>query len=334
MEYRSRSLQNYITFGDIDHEVGELDARIRDLPGRIQELRTRGYVFKSYLERKAEILAQQWADLRQRVTTEVDKHGHELRSQADTLLQRMPTLRLIRNMNELGAMDSAVSNLESRVEGVKQSIKGLYGAVKENIDQTHEQVNDLFWVLDQADGAAFTLYPAEAVVSAVKAQWLTGEKEGPKGIFYLTDERVLFEQREEMATKKTLFITREKKKVQEVKWEAPLRQVTSARARERGGAFLGIGKKEMLEVEFAPDAAIPNAMLKLDADSDPWQGLIGRVKSGDIAGERTTPKDKAAVEAARTAPTKCTNCGALLTQIIVKGMTEIKCEYCGAVMRL
>jgi DNA-directed RNA polymerase subunit RPC12/RpoP len=40
------------------------------------------------------------------------------------------------------------------------------------------------------------------------------------------------------------------------------------------------------------------------------------------------------VQAARAAPTKCSVCGATITQVVVKGMTEIKCEYCGNIIRL
>jgi hypothetical protein len=150
----------------------------------------------------------------------------------------------------------------------------------------------------------------------------------------VTDERVLFEQKEEIVTKKKLFIPTEKQKIQELKWEVALGQLESAKAIERGGRILGIGKKELLELKFAEGAKIGNALLRLETDSDAWQVLVGRAKSGDIAGERTVEKDKAVVEAARMAPTKCTTCGATIAQPVVKGMMQIKCEYCGAVIRL
>jgi hypothetical protein len=65
-----------------------------------------------------------------------------------------------------------------------------------------------------------------------------------------------------------------------------------------------------------------------------WQGFIGRVKSGEIAGERTVPVDQEAVETVANAPTKCPNCGATLTQTILRGQSEITCEFCGSVIRL
>ena len=59
-----RSIQDDVALASVHDAMGELDTQIRDLPGAIQQLRTRGYVFKKYLENKAEVLAGQWADLR------------------------------------------------------------------------------------------------------------------------------------------------------------------------------------------------------------------------------------------------------------------------------
>ena len=334
VEDRFRQLQDDIALHWVNDEIGQIDTDLHDLPTSIQQVRTRGYVFKNYLERKAEVLAQQWVELRPRVTQAVDTQGRDLRYQSDLFQQRLPFLRANRSEAELGAAESALRDLESRTSSTRSTIQGMYETLNDNIRQTVDQVKEIVWVLDQVDGASFKLFPAEAVVSAVKAQWMTSEKEGPKGNLYLTDERVLFEQKEEIATKKVLFIATEKQRVQELKWEAALSQIEAAKASEKGGAFLGIGKKEMLEFHFGSSVRVRSSLLRLEADSDAWQALIGRVKSGDMAGERTAPKDKTVVEAARAAPTKCNVCGAAITQAVVKGMTEIKCEYCGAVIRL
>jgi hypothetical protein len=329
-----RSLQDDLAFRWVNDDVGDLDTQLRDLPASIQQTRARGYVFKSYIERKTDVLAKQWAETRPRVTAAVDEQARDLRYQSDLFQQRLPFLRSNRNEAELSTAESALKDLQSRVSSAKSSIQGMYSALRDNVRQTVNQIKEITWVLDEVDGATFKLYPGEGVVSAVKAQWMTSEKEGPKGIFYLTDERVLFEQEEEIATKKVLFIATEKQKVQKLQWEVALSQVETATASEKGGAILGIGKKEVLDLRFGSSARVRSATLRLEADSDAWQALIGRVKSGDIAGERTAPKDKMVVEAARAAPTKCSVCGATITQAVVKGMTEIKCEYCGTVIRL
>jgi hypothetical protein len=66
--------------------------------------------------------------------------------------------------------------------------------------------------------------PTEAAVFAVGVVSLQGSKgspDDPKGILYLTDQRLIFEQKQEIATKKFLFITTEKQKVQKLVFEVP-----------------------------------------------------------------------------------------------------------------
>ncbi len=334
IEDRAKPLYGNTAFGEVNSKLSTVEAQIHELPASIQQVRSRGYVFKNYLERKAEVLSQQWVDVKLRVATAMGDHSNQLRPQTYLLERRIQSLRSNRSEPELVGVDSAISDLQSRIEAATNSLEGMYRPLAENVHQTMDQVKEISWVLDQTDSATFRLYPSEGVVSAVKAQWLTSEDEGPKGILYLTDERLLFEQNEEIATKKTLFITTQKQKIQELKWEAALGEVESVKASERGGRILGIGKKELLEFEFAPGAPVHSMVLRLEADSDNWQALIGHARSGEIAGERTIQKEKAAIEAARSAPTKCTTCGARITQPVVKGMNEIKCEYCGALMRL
>lgn len=74
-----RSLQDDIALRWVNDDVGDMDTQLRDLPTCIQHARARGYVFKSYLERKADVLAQQWTDIRPRVTTAVDEQARNLR---------------------------------------------------------------------------------------------------------------------------------------------------------------------------------------------------------------------------------------------------------------
>ena len=334
VEDRSRRLQDDIALRWVNDEIGTIDTDLHALPTSVQQTRTRGYVFKSYLERKTEVLAQQWVETRPRITAAADEFSRELRYQSDLFQQRLPFLRYNRSEVELSAAESALQDLDSRVSSAKGTLQGMYRTLMDNVRQTVDQVKEIGWVLDQVDGATFKLYPGECIVSAVKAQWMTSEKEGPKGILYLTDERVLFEQEEEVATKKVLFIATEKRKLQELKWDAPLSQIEAIKASEKGGAILGIGKKEILEFDFGDNVRVRSALLRLEADSDMWQALLGRVKSGDISNERTAPKDQAAVKAARAAPTQCAVCGAIIAQPIVRGMTEVKCEYCGTIIRL
>jgi hypothetical protein len=180
--------------------------------------------------------------------------------------------------------------------------------------------------------ASFGLIATEAPVEAVPANWKKpDDKDGVEGVLFLTDQRLIFEQKEEVATKKVLFITTEKQKVQALQWEVPLAQIEQAMGSKKG--FMG--KDDFLTITCVSGAAFRSAEIHLKGETgEAWQGFIGRVKSGEIAKERTVPVDVKAVEAAASAPTKCATCGATITQTIMRGQTEITCEFCGSKIRL
>lgn len=333
LETRFREMQDEIALNRARKAGEELTAQVHSLPRAVQQLRARGYAFKSFLERKADVLAQQWADVRPRLTESLEAQSRDLRYRADLFQQRLPFLRYSRNEVELSAAEAALKDLEARIQTAGNAIKDLAYTVEENVRQTIGQTKELAWVVDQVEGATFKLNPGESIVSAVKGQWLTSEKEGPRGVFYLTDERILFERKEDIVTKRVLFIAKEKQKVQQLEWESPFSQVEAVQASEKGGAILGIGKKEILEFRFGGGVKVDSAVLRLEADSSAWQTLIGRAKSGDIANERAFLKGQAAAAPA-AATLKCAVCGAAFPGPVPPGASEIKCAYCGTIVRL
>ena len=311
-------------------EIEDITTTLSLLPTEIEELRTRGYVFRSFLEQKVSVLAEQWAKTQGRASREIARHQQGLKQEA-AAAENAVRLATSGRASAVARAESAVETLECKVDAARSAVGAMYDTLQENVDQTHSQVKDIRWLLDQMDEACFPLHPAEDPVAASEAQYMETKKDGPKGVLYLTDERLIFEQKEKKATKKVLFIATEKEQLQEQIFAVPVGQIDEVKTSQKG--FLG--HKQMMEVLFAPEADLSGALLRLrGADNEEWAALIGRVKSGEIAKERTRPKDEAAVEAARAVPTKCPTCGATLSVEIARGMREITCEYCGSVIRL
>ncbi len=334
LQDRLGDLQESLLLTSAHSDMGDLETALSLLPAEIEELRTRGYVFRSFLENKINVLAKQWDEIDSRVSREVSRRQRELGREADVAESALRQAMSGR-ASQVSRAESAIETLERKVKAALSAVEAMYGALQQNVNQTRSQVEQIRWLLDQVDEACFQLYPAEDPVTACQAQYMETKKEGPKGVLYLTDERLIFEQKEEKATKKILFITTEKEKVQQLIFEVPIGQIEEVKSSQKG--FLG--RKEMLELLFAPEADLSGATLRLrGVENEEWARLIGRVKSGEIAKERTRPKDESAVEsaveAARAAPTKCPTCGATLSVEIVRGMREITCEYCGSVIRL
>jgi hypothetical protein len=331
MQDQFRDLQSSTLLTNVQSEMAEVDAVLSLLPTEIAQLRTRGYVFRSFLENKASVLSGQWNEVKDRVANEVNQRTRELERDANAA-ERALQQAVDGNISHMGRAESAVETLESKVYAARSAIEAMYEPLQQNVNQTHRQVEQTRWLLDQIDEASFELHPVEDPVAACKAQYIEDEDKGPEGVLYLTDERLIFERKEEVATKKVLFITTEKETVQEFIFDVSVGHIDESRASDKK-KFLG--RKEMLELLFAPEADLSGVTLRLlDAKNEEWSALIGRVKSGEITKERTQPKDEVTEEAARSTPTKCPTCGATLSVEIVRGMNEITCEYCGSVIRL
>lgn len=336
---RFNALQNNLNLANVQDELEDIEGAISALPANVENIRSRGYVFKSYLEKKVETLTNQWRDLRPRVEAALQQQQGPLRSEASRV-QMMLTRRQ--------SPGAALSGLESKVGAAMRTLEGMYDTLDNNVNQTQQQLDDISWSLQQIETASFGCLPTECVVEAVPANWKKpGDKDGVEGVLILTDQRLLFEQKEEVATKKVLFFTTEKQKVQALAFEVPVVQIEKAVGSKRGlmgkddfltltllpQAGLKTGQGEVLYDEMGRTLSATDLHLKGET-GEAWQGFIGRVKSGEIAKERTTPVDETAAETAANAPTKCPNCGATLTQTILRGQTEMTCEFCGSVIRL
>jgi hypothetical protein len=336
---RFNALQDNISLAHVRDELEDIEGAINALPANVENIRARGYVFKSYLEKKVETLANQWRELRPRVEAAVQQEQRSLRTEASRV-----QMQLSRRM----LAGAALSGLESRVSAASRTLEGMYDTLDNNVNQTQQQLDDISWSLQQIELASFGCLPTECVVEAVPGNWKKpGDKDGVEGVLILTDQRLLFEQKEEVATKKVLFITTEKQKVQALAWEVPAVQIDKAVGSKRGlmnkddfltisvqsGAGLKNGQGEPLYDDMGRPLGTAEIHLKGET-GEAWQGFIGRVKTGEIAKERTVPVDEAVTEAVSNAPTKCPNCGGTFTQTILRGQTEIVCEFCGSVTRL
>jgi hypothetical protein len=333
LQGKFNDLQESLLLTSVRNNMEAVGTKLSLLPSKIEQLRTRGYAFRSFLENKIKVLTEKWQQTHANVSREIDKRTRELEQESDQAESVLRQAAASVREASISRAESAINTLESKVRAAASAIEAMYNTLEQNVNQTAAQVDEIEWLLDQVDEACFELHPAEDPVMACKAEYMETEKEGPKGILYLTDERLVFERKEEVATKKVLFIATEKETVHELLLEVPIGQIEEIKAQDKK-KFLG--RKEMLELLLAPEADFSGATFRLHggAKNEDWSALISRVKSGEIDKERSRPKDEAVVEAARSAPTKCTTCGATLPAEIVRGQREITCEYCGSVIRL
>lgn len=341
LERRAADLHRAGLLADVRDEVEDIDTVLSQLPSQLQEARTRGYVFKSYLEEQIESLHAQWDAERGNTEREIERRARDLEgdlARAERAVRQLAALKgrsLSSAQSTLNRVEGELDSLERQVDAAIDAVRGMYDSLYAQVRDARGQVEESVELLDTMDQASFGFRHGEAGIAAVEAKWLKdGRSEGPKGVLLLTDQRIIFEQREKVAKKKILFITTASEEVQELQWEAPLAALKDADATEKRQAL--VMKKEHLALEFGSPATIREVVLELREDSEAWRALVGRAVSGEMDRERVAgSKEAADTEAARhKVPTRCPNCGASLEVTATRGITAIECTFCGTAIPL
>jgi len=331
-------LQDAVRLSAVRDALEDLGTTVSNLDQQIAALRTRGYVFGKGLESRAKDFEGQWRRLYPSVNRQIDHQSTALQadmraidSGMSQLNARAANLAVARPM--LGRLKSRVETLESKAAAAERAIDGMFDNLRTQVASLTSELRKLDWMLAELSQASFRLLNTEAGLMAVKAVWARNgkeQKDDPEGVLYLTDQRLVFERKEQVATKKVLFITTAKKTVQDVLLEAPLALVESVETGKRGL----LKNEDFIEVELASSAQVRQALFHIWQDCEDWQSLIKRARAGDFDSDRAVALDQAAVEKARSAPSQCPACGGNIEGVILRGQDEIKCEYCGFVIRL
>ena len=329
LQSQLNDFQQQLSMAEVTRAVADLETRIHDLPNDIEQIRSRGYAYRSYLENKAEVLQQHWNETNQHVHQAIDDEVAALREDINSAEKRINSLGGNATEETISQAESALTALKAKADAAQEHIQALYESLETDVQSAVKQITEINWFLDQKDEASFDFLAGESLFLAAKAEWVaTGKgKQDPDGILYLTDQRLIFEQKEKTGKKLGMFGG---KKEQELEWELPLNAIESVEA-ENKGMF---GGKDMLN--FSTSSAQHRQItveVKGGVDCKFWQKQIQRMVSGDTANERAIEPDPEVVKRLREAPTACHVCGGTLPRIVA-GQNEVTCSYCGAVIRI
>lgn len=333
-----REMQSSARLTDLRDRVEDLGGDVSGLEQRIQDLRNKGYAFEKDLEEQAADFAKSWAEIAPGIEREISREASSLARSLGPLESQLADLSgaggapamLLPRAEKL---KTEVENLEGRIEAIEDNIRGAYDQFQSDVNKLEYHLGRVEWMITELSEATFQLLAAESGIMAVKAVWARESKqtkEDPEGVLYLTDQRLIFEQKEKVATKKVLFVATEKKLVQETLWEIPVVLVDEVKSSKEG--FLN--KDDYLELLLDSRASMDKIHLHIWQRGDDWVALVNRAKAGDFDQARAIPIDEAVLEKVKNAPTKCPSCGGAINQPILRGMVSLSCEYCGDAIRL
>jgi cell division inhibitor SulA len=332
------ALEKSTRLTDIRDAVEDLQTTANSLGQKVAKLRSRGFVFGKDFESQAAHFSRQWMQMGPGILSQINQQASRLQTAFAPLQSRSPSLAAasgnpMQARPLLKQLKPQADALESQVRAAEGQLKGMYDSFESQLRHFNGQLSEADSTLTQLEEATFKLLATEAGVRTVKAVWVRDgreDKEDPDGILFLTDQRLIFEQKEEVATKKVLFITTEKQKIQKVLFDAPVALVEAVNVSKQGL----FKNEDNLEILFAPSAPIDKVRFHIWQEGVEWQALINRVQTRDIDKERAVAVDAGAEAKVKSAPSQCPSCGGNISQVILRGQDSIKCEFCGAVIRL
>jgi hypothetical protein len=282
----------------------------------LSEMRARGYLFEKTLESRVESLAAQWDRVKQAVQEDMRQQSAALGQGMQSLQAQMAEV-MAQAANPQAArpkylqVKSLAAATEAQAAAAEQSVYGQYDNFQEEVETISARLEWVGWMQEALATASFQLLATEGGVAAAQVNWLRPNLDPLGGILFLTDQRLIFEEREGEFS---------------VPFETSAALVASALALSAQGAGQD---EEHLALNFAPGAPLSLALFQLVGPlASEWQGFLGRAKSGAYADDRVTPIDTAVVERLREAPAKCPNCGSPFGKPVLRGQTSITCEFC------
>lgn len=329
LKQRYEDFLNRANLSSVASRVSTITTDLGRLPELIADVRRRGYVYRAFLEQKADVLAQQWRDTQSRVHLTINHEIDDLREQLKPAEAAVRQINFRATLPAITGLESTLNLVQEKIEAAESRVQDLFRPLEAELQTTKNQLEEIKWFLQQKEEASFDFYPAEALFLAAKAEWVASGrgKDDPDGILFLTDQRLIFEQKETVGG--GLFRRGEQK--HEVEWEVPLSAVENVEP-ENKGLF---GGKDMLHFTLGHGAPYPKVTVEVKGgvDCKYWARELKRLMSGEAKNERASQPDPELIEQLRKAPTQCHVCNGQLPRLVA-GQTEVQCPYCGTVVRI
>lgn len=269
---------------DVVKAVNQTSEKLRHAPSQIGQLEGRGYRFSTVLSSQAQALQAAWTAATQTIHQDIQQAVASLQPEA-TRVQGLvgQAESLVTNPDQFNTAsalaEQAVRALENQTKMAEETVRRGFSAVQTAVEMFEQHLKDANETLDELKEASITLNPDESVIMACKIEWAATGKGGddPDGNIYLTDKRLVFEQKEKKGKFLGLFGG---KQVQGQLWAVELSQITGMTA-DKKGLF---GGRKMLLLGLAEGAPYPELPLEVKDGfgNERLAELIRRAQAGQF----------------------------------------------------
>jgi hypothetical protein len=322
-------LEGRASLTSVRESISEINERLAEFPTKLASYQRRGFLHTRPLKERLEDQRKQWRRNVSKLETELKSHKNRLQATVSSTSRTLARARPGRS-SAIASAERAVDGLEKKIASAERELRSFYGDIESELHRVDRDLQRIEWMLEALEQSPeIQLKSSEGPLMAVKTEWHRDGDEGPEGILFLTDQRLLFEQREEVVTKKRFGLFKaDSEMVQKLWLDINVSDIDKVEDAEEGG-FLGIGKADILELVCSADAPVSRARFHLKGqESSDWRSMIRRAQSGEVAAERDAQVEETP---SLTFPSTCPNCTGTLPEPD-RGATRIKCEFCGSMI--
>jgi hypothetical protein len=335
IENEVNGLKSKYLFQGIFNTVRNIEGKLTRIEAGTRTVRQKGFIYGKDWELMVSDYKSELPNIKTSIQTESNNISN---LHSFTLNQIVSEISSIRKGYEsspgtycshIDSLESRISPVKSLVEDAENKLKTMIQPMEDKTDLLNRRVNRIGKGYDYLEKASFKLLEGENLVDAWDAMYLKDAKKGPKGIIFLTDKRFRFEQNENVVVSRRFLVLTKKEHRQKLMIDEPIGLIVSSKDSEKG---FFLARKEILELQFEHGAKIKKATFRTNIDSKEVDDILDLVISGKIAKTITKEaleEEKKKEKKALPKIDKCPACGASFNKPIVKGMTHIKCEFCG-----
>jgi hypothetical protein len=313
-------LQAIMFLKEVREELSNLEHDQGALERNLASLRARGYLIEKNLESDVKILALQWERIKTNGDIALQSQTKLLGEQMAKIQQNMSLLLgKSSNLSEARPLflqiKSAIASIEAQADAADDAVMLTYDQYADEVEAFAAHFEWVEWMLDAIASASFKLLATESGIAATEATFQPSGMDPENGILFLTDQRLLWEDRVEDF---------------KLKVNLPLRLITNVKL-----DVDSINNSQSLIFELERSAPYPKILFTLALPvGDAWVKMIGRACSGEYTVDRAFPIDPEEIKRIKNAPRQCSNCGAAFTAPILRGQSDLTCEYCGQVTQI
>ncbi|MDO9085638.1 MAG: hypothetical protein Q7U53_05460 [Anaerolineaceae bacterium] len=332
-------LQSKVNLSSVHDKLEDLQSKVSGLSKRIADLRQKNYIFDTNLEVNAKEFVKKWQPIHANLRVKVNQEANQLKADLKPVEQKISLAssqlnNLAFTRQILDPIKINVTTLSKKVSASESLLRGLYNSFESDLNKFNKYLLNIEFSVKEFETSNIKFLAHEFLVMGGKCIWTKDgkkDKDDPEGILYLSDQRLIFEQKQEVATKKILFITKERELRQEILVDIPVRMIETVKTSKQGI----FKNQDYLDLIFASGAQYSNAQFHLqNQDCEDWKTLINKTLSGDFDKNRIEQVDQEILDKVKNAPTICPQCSATINVQILRGMDQISCQFCGAIIKL